>query len=157
MSNKRDMVTTFIIDQQKNLYRFAYSYVRNIDTAMDLVQDMTIKAIHKANGLRDEATVKGWIYRILDNECLMYLRKQKKMEFVEYVDEMNEGKLEDESINNVIDNLPSNLRAIIFLKFQEDMTIKEIATILGENENTIKSRYYKALKLLRIEMEDTDE
>lgn len=157
MSNKRDMITTFIIDQQKNLYRFAYSYVRNIDTAMDLVQDMTIKAIHKANGLQDEANIKGWIYRILANECLMYLRKQKKIEFVEYVDEMSEGKLEDESIGNVIDNLPSNLRAIIFLKFQEDMTIKEIATILGENENTIKSRYYKALKLLRIEMEDTDE
>ncbi|ETJ29097.1 RNA polymerase sigma factor SigV, partial [human gut metagenome] len=60
-------------------------------------------------------------------------------------------------LQKALDNLPSNYRTIIILRYFEDLKIDEIAEILNENINTIKSRLYKSLKILRIKMNDSEE
>lgn len=57
-------------------------------------------------------------------------------------------------LKKAIESLPNSYRAIIMLRFFEDMKIDEIANVLEENVNTIKTRLYKALKLLKIELEE---
>lgn len=65
----------FIRENQQQFYRLAFSYVRDSETAMDLVQDAIVKAIQNMHTLRQPDRLKTWFYRILVNECLMYLRK----------------------------------------------------------------------------------
>ncbi len=61
---------------------------------------------------------------------------------------------ENIDLNNALDELPGDCRSIVILRFFEDLKIEEIAQILGENVNTVKTRLYKSLNKLRIEMND---
>ena len=54
----------------------------------------------------------------------------------------------------ILDKLEVKYREIIVLRFMEDMTIKEIAQVTGINESTVKTRLYRALEILKVEMGD---
>ncbi len=62
-------------------WRFPYTH--NRDAALDIVQDTVVQAISHADALRDRQAVKPWIYRILVNESLAYLRRNKKLVFLD--------------------------------------------------------------------------
>lgn len=66
-------------------------------------------------------------------------------------------KYENFDLQRALDNLPEKNRTVVILRYFEDLTIEEIAEILGENINTIKTRLYKSLKILRIKMNDYEE
>ena len=70
----------------------------------------------------------------------------------------NESACEDSynisNINELIEKLPKEYTEIIVLRYFEDMKIKDIAEILRINENTVKTRLYRALKLLKEDMVD---
>ena len=53
----------------------------------------------------------------------------------------------------MVDKLPEDLRSVIILRFYEDMKISEVAQTLRLNENTAKARLYKAIRILRRQME----
>ena len=154
-----ELVISFIKENEEKLYKVAYSYVKNPDTALDLVQDSIVKALQKRHTLKHPEYLKTWFYRILINECLMFIRKNKKIVYLENLDVyFNEPSLSSLENNNIdlyhaIDNLSPQLKTIILLRFFEDMKLEEIARITGVNLNTIKSRLYKALKILKIDME----
>lgn len=154
-----ELVISFFKENEEKLYRVAYSYVKNPDTALDLVQDSIIKALQKRHTLKHPEYLKTWFYRILINECLMFIRKNKKIVYLEnldaYFNEPSPSSLENNNIDlyHAIDRLSPKLKTIILLRFFEDMKLEEIARITGVNLNTIKSRLYKALKILKIDME----
>ena len=55
----------------------------------------------------------------------------------------------------MIEKLPREYTEVIILRYFEDMKIKDISEVLGINENTVKTRLYKALKLLKADMEES--
>ena len=61
---------------------------------------------------------------------------------------------EDIDLQRALDQLPEKYRTIIILRYFEDMKIGDIAQILGENENTIKTRLYNALAKLKISISE---
>ena len=65
-----DSVTAYIIENQEKFYRLAFSYVKNKDDALDIVQNAVCKALDHYESLRNEAAVKTWFYRILVNESI---------------------------------------------------------------------------------------
>ena len=145
----------FIRENQQQFYRLAFSYVRDNETAMDLVQDAIVKAIQNMHTLRQPDRLKTWFYRILVNECLMYLRKNRKLLPIQSLEqELAAPEQGNQDLHEAISQLPPHLRTIILLRFFEDMKLEEIARITRTNLSTVKSRLYKALKLLRLEMED---
>ncbi len=145
----------FIRENQQQFYRLAFSYVRDSETAMDLVQDAIVKAIQNMHTLRQPDRLKTWFYRILVNECLMYLRKNRKLLPIQSLEqELAAPEQGNQDLHEAISQLPPHLRTIILLRFFEDMKLEEIARITRTNLSTVKSRLYKALKLLRLEMED---
>lgn len=145
----------FIRENQRQFYRLAFSYVRDSETAMDLVQDAIVKAIQNMHTLRQPDRLKTWFYRILVNECLMYLRKNRKLLPTQSLEqELAAPEQGNQDLHEAISQLPPHLRTIILLRFFEDMKLEEIARITRTNLSTVKSRLYKALKLLRLEMED---
>ena len=67
------------------------------------------------------------------------------------------GTYEDEynysSFDDMIRILPEKYKEVIVLRYFEDMSIAEVATVLDLNENTVKTRIHRALKILKIDME----
>jgi len=151
-------VIPFIQENQAKFYRLAYGYVRNPDTALDLVQDAIVQALRKISTLRSPEYLKSWFYRILINECLMYLRKSKKVVLFEQLEEHIPAPekpvdtVDALELLNAISHLEPMLQTIIFLRFYEDMKLEEIARATDANLNTVKSRLYKALRLLKLDM-----
>lgn len=147
----------FITENKEDFYRLAYSYVKNKEDALDIVQESIKKAILTKGSIRDAKSIKSWFYRIVVNTSLDFLRKRKRVTFVddETLDFYSSGK-EDVykhlDLEKSIDELPVKYRSIIVLRFFEDLKIEEVAQVLGEKESTIKTRLYKALDMLRIKL-----
>ncbi|MGE7918379.1 RNA polymerase sigma factor [Viridibacillus sp. NPDC093762] len=147
----------FVTENHTNLYRFSYSYMKNQQDALDVVQESIRKGLCSLHMLEDESVMKSWFYRIVINTSIDSIRKQKKVfimdtEDVEFHLRGATDKYENMDLKKAIESLPHSYRVIIMLRFFEDMKIEEIAEVLEENVNTIKTRLYKALKLLRIEL-----
>lgn len=62
---------------------FAYSYVKNKEDALDIVQDSIYKAMTRMDLLKDHDAVKSWFYRIVVNTSLDFLRRNKKVQTME--------------------------------------------------------------------------
>ena len=65
------------------------------------------------------------------------------LDAIEYEGEGHEDKYRDTDLERVLDSLDKKDQAVIKLRYFEEMTLKEIARILDENENTVKSRLYR--------------
>lgn len=151
----------YIIEYKEAIYRLAYSYVKNPDDALDMVQESICKGFLSLDYLKNPKAVRTWFYRIVVNTSLDFIRKSKREVTVdeEYLINNapgNSDNYSDIDLARALDKLPDNYRAIIILRYFEDLKLNEIAQILDININTIKTRLYKGLELLRIKM-DVDE
>ena len=151
---KKQYLLDFIREYQDHLYRLAHCYTKNPEDAMDLTQDAVIKAITKIDTLRERDNIKNWVYRILVNECLMFLRKNKRLLYLE--DSI--GEIEDErqkigedriDLLRALEHLNPKQRTVIMLHYFEDMKLDEIAAVTETNLSTVKSRLYKGLELMK--------
>ncbi|TMN22974.1 RNA polymerase sigma factor [Lentibacillus cibarius] len=157
-----DQVISFILDNKNSFYRLAFSYVKNTEDALDIVQDSIEKALLNKHSIKDKQSIKSWFYKIVVHSSLDHLRKNKKLSFIDndtfdtFYPARNDN-CPDIDLERSIDELPVSLKSIIVLRYFEDLKIKEIADILEENKSTIKTRLYKTLKLLRLKMDDVQE
>jgi RNA polymerase sigma-70 factor (ECF subfamily) len=93
------------------------------------------------------------------NEIFNFLRQPKAVSYEYMQEEMGmeaehvEDTYTDIDLQTALDSLPEQDKAIIVMKFFEDKKLEEIADILNENINTIKSRLYRSMKKLRIRLE----
>ena len=157
-SSKELLVEQTIIENYEKYYRLAFSYVHHEQDALDIVQEGAYKAILKCDTLREENYVGSWVYRIMLNEIFQFCRKVKRMREELAEDPLlgHEGLAAEEGDNvalwKALDNLPEGDKAVLELRYFEDMKLEEIAEALGENLNTVKSRLYRALHKLRISL-----
>ena len=155
MQNVRETLTNYIKKNQEKFYKIALTYSKNEDAALDIVQEAIVKALNNINKLKKEEYVKTWFYRILINECLQHIKKSKRISIYEFLDIESQIEWNDDiSINEIdmykyIESLDSKLKTVIILRYFEDMKIEEIAKITKTNVNTVKSRLYKALQVLK--------
>lgn len=155
----KKQIADYIISNKEKYYRVAYSYVKNADDALDIMQESIYKAVAHVDSLQDINYINTWFYRIIVNTSIDFLRKQKKVIPVDnevlasFVSETND-EYENFDLQKAMDDLPEKYKSVVVLRYFEDLKIEEIAEILNENTNTIKTRLYKALKLLRIKMDD---
>jgi len=150
-----DLIQKNLTDNYQKYYRLAYSYVHNEADAMDIVQEGAYKAILKSGLLENPDYVGTWIYRIMVNEALSFIRKQKHSfeELNEEFQPSTADQYEDIDLKRAIEQLGEPDGTIIKLRFYEDMKLEQIADILDENLNSIKSRLYRSLKRLRFSLE----
>ena len=73
-----EKVVVYIIENQNNFYRLAYSYVQNQEDALDAVQSAVCKALEHYGEMKNRAAIKTWFYRIVVNESLSILRERNK-------------------------------------------------------------------------------
>ncbi|GAB6989686.1 RNA polymerase sigma factor [Paenibacillus pini] len=148
-----------ITEHQENVYRLAFSYVKNKEDALDVVQEAIYKAMTHIERLKDADAVKSWFYRIVVNTALDFLRRNKKVDTMDHemIDILSTGAEDlysDIDLQRTLNDLPIKYRSVIILRYFEDLKINEVAEVLNENTNTIKTRLYQALQLLRMNMLD---
>ncbi|MCH1626885.1 RNA polymerase sigma factor [Ferdinandcohnia quinoae] len=161
MSQKesRELFTQFVLEHKESVYRLAYSYVKNEQDALDIVQDSIYKGLKSLKSIQKQPSMKSWFYRIVVNTSLDFLRKNKRIQLVG--DEWLEihASVVDMDIHNLdleqaYEHLPIKYREVVGFRFFDDLKLEEIAAVLDLSVNTIKTRLYRALEMLRINLEE---
>ncbi|CEN77651.1 RNA polymerase sigma factor [Paraclostridium sordellii] len=157
---KESKVKDYIVENQEKFYKIAYSYVKNEDDALDIVHDAICKALQKIDTLKNIEVVKTWFYKILVNSAIDYIRKNNKYVRLSQEDMINEkisnDIYSDIDLEQALDRLPEEYKSIIMLRYFEDMKIEEIANVLQQNINTVKTKLYKGLRRLKIKINTED-
>ena len=156
---KEETLTSFLIETQARSYRLAYSVLHNREEALDAVQTAVCRALERQDSLRDPGAVKTWFTRILMNACNDLLRQRSRVvPFPENGEEPfgEDPEPSDETLARRVDALPREMGTVIKLRFYEELTLKEIGEVTGQNINTVKSRLYAGLKRLRVAMEGAE-
>lgn len=144
-----------LIDERKqSLYHVALAILKSESLAQDCIQSTMLKAFQSIRTLRQVEYFDTWLTRICINECNKEYNASKKRVSLDDVPELSvDGKYDH--AYDFVEALPYELNQIVSLKVFQENTYRDIAEILEQPESTIKSKYYKALTLLRVEMEDS--
>ena len=78
MQDIYDCTVQYIIENQNKFYRLAYSYVKEEQAALDVIQNAICRALEGCFGLKNPLALRTWFYRILVNEALMQLSEPMK-------------------------------------------------------------------------------
>lgn len=131
-----------------------YSFVKKREIANELTIDILSKAYEKLNGFKQQSAFSSWLYSITYNHCIDYLREKKKLHYPEWSkeNEMPEIVDEDESLNEInfdhlmiiLEKIHPEEKAIILMKYQDNLSLKQIATALRITEDAVKMRLKRA-------------
>lgn len=140
---------------EKRVFNYLYRLVGQREDALDLSQDVFLKAYQNLKKLEDPAKFAGWLFRIAHNEAYSLLRKNRPEG--EITSELKtaeaSGRLYPVELNlavtRALDKLSADQREAVLLKIYQGFKFEEMAEILGCPVSTIKSRLYTALDLLK--------
>ena len=147
-----------MIRYERQIYRVCYRFVNNRDDAMDLAQEVFIKAFEHLANFRRESSMKTWLYRIAMNHCINHVKKNAR-EFVEITEGIGstrssvhsdmEERERREQFRTLVKRLPPKQKAILEMRINEQLSYEEIATMSGRSISTIKASVFFALEKLR--------
>ncbi len=144
-----------ILENYESMYRLAFTYVKNRADAEDVVQDAVVKAMASADAIRKPSSMRSYLMSVTVNTALDSIRKGKKTSDLDSVPESGrEDAYENTDLARALSELDDREHAIVVLKYFEGYKLREIADALNLNENTVKTITYRALKKLRIKLED---
>lgn len=149
----------------ENLCQYAFTILRDMDEAEDIVQSMFVKLWEKRGELNIAKTLQAYLYKSVHNLCLNQLEhrevKQKHLDhtarnFYEAQDpEVFPDEL-GENIRAAINQLPTQCRIIFTMSRFEEMKYAAIADKLGISVNTVENQISKALRILRTALNSVD-
>ena len=144
---------------EKRIYNYLLRLVKNREDALDLSQDVFLKAYQNLRKLEDPDRFAPWIYRIAHNEAYSYLRKNRPetdLEDAQYEPWLEPGPgrrmLPIEvsiAVERALTRLSDDQREAVVLKIYQGFKFEEMADILDCPVSTVKSRLYTALDLLK--------
>jgi len=150
----------------KELYRFAFSYVRDAQIAEEMAQEVFLYVWEKRGQIEIQTTLKTYLYSAVKNKCLNYIklelpRQQSMGDISEVMLSVSAGKKDEgeneqlkKYIKGAIDALPKKCRQIFILSRNAGMTYEEIAEELDLSKKTVENQMGIALKKLRESLED---
>ena len=132
----------------KDMYRLAYYYLGNAQDAEDVVGETVLKAYEKFASLRKKEAFKSWIFTILVNQCMTFLRKKTVKGTSELIEEPSfESNMEDKAVaEELLSVLSEEERQIVVLSVFGGYKGEEIAKILHIKHSTVRTKYRRALK-----------
>ena len=141
--------TEFYLARRRTLRRTAYLVVRDWHAAEDATQQAMVKLYAAWPRVRTE-TVDAYARRAVVNECLSYLRRVRELP-VEHFPDRAASSPEPTSLDlgMALGFLPPRQRAIVALRFLDDLSVVDVAHALAISEGTVKSQTSKALATLR--------
>ena len=144
----------------RDLYRFGLSLTRSEADACDLTQETFYIWANKGHQLKNPGKVKAWLFTTLHREFLQICRRRERFrqepinETTEDLPEISAdviGRLDVQTIVNVLGKIDETYRAPLVLYYMEDLSYKEIADVLQIPLGTVQSRIARAkLKLFQL-------
>ncbi|MCM8818385.1 MAG: RNA polymerase sigma factor [Candidatus Omnitrophica bacterium] len=153
----------YYITHANKIYSVVYRMVNNHQDAIDIVQEVFLRAYKNMDSFKGLSKFSTYLYRIALNLTYDFLRKKKKGRKIENLDHEDfsfysfntnfEKNLYDdqivEDIKKEIENLTDKQKTIFILKTYEELTYEEIARILRKRVGTIKATYFQSLQKIR--------
>ena len=130
-------------------------YIKDVHQAEDIMITAFMKVFTHLKNFEHKGSFEGWIRRIMTNECISFIRVNKKIKFSEdenFFEEIHnniESQFSVEDIQFLIDNLPEGYKMIFNLYAIEGYKHQEIAAMLSISEGTSKSQLSNARKMLQ--------
>jgi RNA polymerase sigma-70 factor (ECF subfamily) len=169
-------IRTLVRANNQRLFRTARAVLGNDAEAEDVVQAAYVKAFTHLDGFKGEAQFSTWLTRIALNEALSRRRRQRPMVDLEALEaarvpggaeliafpgvappaspEAELGRTEMKALlEELVDDLPPDFRLVFVLREVEDLSTEETATYLSIKPETVKTRLFRARKLLRAALE----
>lgn len=151
----------------KEVWNYAYSITRKWDMADDITQEVFIKVYRHIDSFRRDASVKTWLLTITRNTAIDFQRSAffRKVTLSDWLEEKGERRsvehemMEKWSVNEMWDmvlKLPAKYREAIILFAHHQLSMKEMADVLGVTEGTVKSRLFHARQKLSKMKEQID-
>ena len=149
---------------EKRIYNYLLRITANREDALDLTQDVFLKAYQNLRKLDDPARFAPWLYRIAHNEAYSMFRKRKPETDIEELEPESTGTsitvggssvfpIElSIAVSGALDRLSPDQREAVVLKIYQGFKFEEMSEILSCPVSTVKSRLYTALELLKIEL-----
>ncbi len=146
------------------IYTHILGRIKDIETAKDLTQETWIKALRGINTFRADASFYSWLYRIAENVCIDYHRRQKVAHTIEPIHAINERRIIDthpcpshtierqelrHHLQEAVARLTPTRKHVFLLHYVHEMPIKAIAKQIGRSEGTIKTHLRNARLQLR--------
>ena len=160
----------------RNKLYIAMKYMKNEDEAMDVLHDSYVKAFERLSGLQDANSFPGWLSTIVANTARNALRDRHTVNFSDMQREDQDGetfeysiadenmtaqpemacttKETQEMVQELIGSLSDEQRMCVLMFHIEGYSIKDIATVLGCSENTVKSRLNYGRKNIKAKAEE---
>ena len=153
---------------EKNVYNLALRMTGNAQDAEDMSQEAFLKAYNSLDSFRGESKFSVWLYRIVSNLCLDFLRRQKRRpasslsveddegeetqldipDVSQSPEELLERRLTREAVRQGLAQLPTEQRQILLLREIQGLSYEEIGQALSLEPGTVKSRIFRARKRL---------
>lgn len=149
LKNNDEAFVELIKEKQLKLSKIAYRYCMNETMAQDALSETIYKCYRYRRKCKHPEYFDTWITRILINECY---KEIKKNQYDELIIDIHDERYHDHTLKTMVYDLSEPERSIIILHFFEGYTLKEIGEILEIPTNTIKTKYYRLLEKLKIEM-----
>ncbi|MFD0586521.1 sigma-70 family RNA polymerase sigma factor [Paenibacillus sp. GCM10027627] len=152
--------STLIEHGRDRLYRIAFTYVRNENDALDIVQEAVYRAFISVHKVREPHYFGTWLTKIAVNCALEHIRKAKKTVFLNDDYEagyVKEGTEEHLDLHRALNSLDEKSRTVIVLRYFEDLPLKEVADIVDMPLSSVKSTVYRALAKLNIDLKEGED
>jgi len=152
----------------KPIYSFSFRFVGNSQEAEDITQETFVKVWKNLKKFDQNKKFKTWIFAIAKNTCLDWQKKKRAISFSElehrdkdrsFVENIPDTNLLPNKIleridivnflNKALEALSPKYRMVLFLRYNDHFTFREIAESLGESIDTIKTRHRRGIAILR--------
>ena len=155
----REPVEKLIEQYQKHVFAAAFSVCQNIADADDVVQDTFLKYHYSKKEFESQEHIKAWLLRVAINKAKDHLRSFWKRNTIS-IEELIIASPDTEELTfaqkdegkRILENvmkLPTKYRIVIHLFYYDDLSVAEIAKILGISESNVKTRLSRARNMLK--------
>jgi RNA polymerase sigma-70 factor (ECF subfamily) len=142
---------------ERPLLYYATSLTGNQDTALDVLQDVWLKVVRGIRKLKDPGSLRPWLYAITHGVAVDRIRRDYKRDKTEQsqlddafnIEEPSFGAEDATAIRDALNRLGVKHREVLVLHFLQDLSILEIAGVVGCSEGTVKSRIHYAKRQLK--------
>jgi RNA polymerase sigma-70 factor (ECF subfamily) len=142
---------------ERPLLYYATSLTGNQDAALDVLQDVWLKVVRGIRRLKDPGSLKPWLYSITHGVAVDRIRRDYRRDKAEQAQLDDAYKIEEPSfdeedataIRYALSSLGVKHREVLVLHFLQDLSILEIANVVGCSEGTIKSRIHYAKRQMK--------
>ena len=141
------------------VYSLAWNFFSDRGRAEEIAQDVFLQLYRNLDVIESESHALFWLRQVTTRRCIDQTRRTRlKAVSLEDAGELSSAErpadpLRDRMLRKLISELPETQRAVVTLRYQEDLDPSEICRIVGLPVNTVKSHLHRALQALRRKLE----